>query len=305
MRTPHTSAAVLLAASLALAGCGGAADSGASADHGGKGPAAREAATGPGWAPPTAAGSGGAPAAPGAPASRKPAAAPQHVVRTAELSMEVRDATAALATARTAVQNAGGHVDDESTRRVDDERMTSRIVLRVPQAAYDRVLRELAGGGKLLSRTADARDVTDQVVDVESRIASQRASVARVRELMDRATRLSDVVTLEGELSSRQAALESLLAQQASLKDRTALATVTLLLSEPGKRAVEREEDDPDVLDALGGGWQALVTTATWVGIALAALAPWAAVALVGYVVWRWLVRPRWPKRSGSDTAGT
>ncbi|RST19959.1 DUF4349 domain-containing protein, partial [Streptomyces sp. WAC04770] len=38
---------------------------------------------------------------------------------------------------------------------------------------------------------------------------------ARVRELMDKAEKLSDVVTLEGELSSRQADLESLLAQQA------------------------------------------------------------------------------------------
>ena len=50
---------------------------------------------------------------------------------------------------------------------------------------------------------------------------------------MDKAEKLTDVVALEGELSSRQADLESLLAQQASLKDRTTLATVTLELSEP------------------------------------------------------------------------
>ena len=67
---------------------------------------------------------------------------------------------------------------------------------------------------------------------MESRIKTQRASVARIRELMDQATKLSDVVTLEGELSSRQADLESLLAQQTSLKDRTSLATITLSLSE-------------------------------------------------------------------------
>ncbi len=67
---------------------------------------------------------------------------------------------------------------------------------------------------------------------MESRIKSQRASVARVRELMDRADKLSDVVTLEGELSGRQAELEALLARQASLKDRTSLATITLSLSE-------------------------------------------------------------------------
>ncbi len=102
----------------------------------------------------------------------------------------------------------------------------------MPTEKYDEVLTSLQGAGKLLDRTARAEDVTDQVVDVESRIRSQRASVARVRELMDRATRLSDVVALEGELSSREADLEALLARQASLKDRTSLATITLSLSE-------------------------------------------------------------------------
>ena len=70
---------------------------------------------------------------------------------------------------------------------------------------------------------------------------------------MDQATKLSDVVTLEGELSSRQADLESLLAQQASLKDRTTLATITLdaLGAAEKPEAAEKEDDGPGFLDAL------------------------------------------------------
>jgi hypothetical protein len=169
-------------------------------------------------------------------------------------------------------------------------------VLRVPVDHYDDVLADLQGAGKLLDRTAKAEDVTDQVVDVESRIKSQRASVARVRELMDQATRLSDVVELEGELSTREADLESLLAQQASLKDRTSLATITLSLSEtPVKTAAK--DDDPGFLDALAGGWGAFVTMLRWLAVALGAVLPFAAVAALIVLAWLRLVRPRLPRR--------
>ncbi|MEU6882388.1 DUF4349 domain-containing protein [Streptomyces sp. NPDC046712] len=304
MRGARGAAVALLAVSLALTGCaGGASDSGADS----KGAAAERPADGGaadrGYESDTASG-----ADKGAAAPQKPAdvARQQHIIRTAELSVEVADATKALATARRVVEGAGGQVANESTDRVDDTHMTSRIVLRVPQERYASVLEELAGTGRLLSRKADAKDVTEQVVDVESRIATQRASVARVRALMDRAEKLSDVVTLEGELSRRQADLESLLAQQASLKDRTTLATITLELTEKEKAAPSDGEDRPGFLEALAGGWNALVTALTWVVVVLAAVAPWLATVLVLYLVWRLLVRPRLPRRAdgGRPAAG-
>lgn len=217
----------------------------------------------------------------------KPGAAGTHVIRTTELSVEVRSAPKAAAAARSAVEASGGLVATETTERIDDEHETSHLVLRVPQDSYPEVLRELTGSGKLLSRSSNAKDVTDQVVDVESRIATQRASVTRVRELMDKAEKLTDVVTLEGELSSRQADLESLLAQQASLKDRTSLATITLDLTEPDAPRKDGKDDDPGFLDALGGGWDAFVTMFRWIAVAIGAAAPFLATAALVLLVWR------------------
>lgn len=239
------------------------------------------------------AGSGAAQTRPKEPASL----VGSHVIRTADLKVEVKDAPKALAAARRTAADAGGHVANESTERIDDTHVTSRVVLRVPQEKYEAVLSELAGAGKLISRKADAKDVTDQVVDVESRTATQRASVNRVRALMDRATKLSDVVALEGQLSSREAQLESLLAQRAALRDRTTLATITLSLSESEESGKESQDDGPGFLDALGGGWNALVATARWIGVAIGAVAPFAAVLATLYALWRWVVRPRLPRR--------
>ncbi|CAM5517354.1 Lipoprotein OS=Streptomyces fumanus OX=67302 GN=GCM10018772_39580 PE=4 SV=1 [Streptomyces fumanus] len=236
-------AGLLLAAALALTGCSAADDSGADgADKAAGARADSQADSGAGSGAGYEEGKGGA--ADDGKASAPPKLTPDHVIHTASLTVEVENVPKALARARAATESAGGYVGEESTARDEEGAEYTEVVLRVPVDAYDKVLAGLEGTGRLVERNAEARDVTDQVVDVDSRVKTQRASVARIRELMDRATKLSDVVTLEGELSSRQAELESLLARQASLKDRTDLATITLSLSE---RPAGRDDgsDDP------------------------------------------------------------
>ncbi|MFJ6074138.1 DUF4349 domain-containing protein [Streptomyces sp. NPDC093065] len=298
-------AGLLLVTALALTGCN-ASDGGS--DAGGKAAAPQRDSQAEGSkaegsqadGKPGAAGEAGEAGADGAGASAPPKIAPAHIIRTVSLSVQVKDTSKALDAARTATENAGGYVGDENTTRDTEGHEQTQVTLRVPVERYEDVLDKLEGAGKLLQRNATAEDVTDQVVDVESRVKSQRASVARVRELMDRATELDDVVTLEGELSTRQAELEALLARQASLKDRTSLATVTLSLTEtPAKPAEKKEEEDgdPGFTDALAGGWNAFVTMLRWVAVVLGALLPFAAVAALLGLLWLRVVRPRLPRR--------
>jgi hypothetical protein len=296
VRPARTLAGVLLAAALALTGCSGGAD-----DSGGGSAAGDKAA-----AAPDGRGAQGAEAAGGTSADRRTAPVPDtpYIIRTASLTVRVKEVPKALEQARTVAESAGGYVGRESTSRDTEGRERTRLVLRVPADSYDEVLADLEGAGKLLERTAQAEDVTEQVVDVESRIRTQRASVARIRELMDRASRLSDVVELEGELSTRQADLEALLARQASLKDRTSLATITLSLTEgPVRRAAE--DDDPGFGDAVSGGWDAFLTTLRWIALVLGAVLPFLAALAALALLWLRVIRPRLPRRSERPAAMT
>ncbi|MFL4907699.1 DUF4349 domain-containing protein [Streptomyces sp. MMS24-I2-30] len=310
MRTPHSARplpallGILLAATLALTGCGASDTASSSAD---------KAAAAGSVAERDAAGGGGSGAAgrsdaaertDAAGATEAPRPGVGHIIRTAALTVRVKSVPKALAQARAAVEDAGGFVGQESTSRDDRGHESTRVVLRVPTDAYEEVLARLQGSGELIRRTARAEDVTDQVVDVTSRIASQRASVSRIRDLMDRADKLSDVVTLEGELSSREADLEALLAQQASLKDRTSLATVTLTLSEA---PVEKDGkgDGPGFGDAVSGGWHVFVTVLRWIALALGAALPFVAVAALLVLGWLRAVRPRLSRRTAQAPVTT
>lgn len=288
-RTTSAVVAALLAGSVVISGCGAAGeDVGASADSVSEQRApqdrgvTRDEAGGQSERE-SSEGSGAVGASDTADTAK---AAERHVIRTAELTVETENVQDGLDEARTAVTTAGGYVEQEYTDRGADGEERSRVTFKVPPEEYQEVLDTLVGIGDLVRREASAKDVTGEVVDVESRIRTQRASVARVRELMDDATQLSDVVTLESELSSRQADLEALQARLESLESRSGMATVTLELVTPHAATVD-DEEDTTVGGAVADGWDAFVTMLKWIAIAVGSSLPFVAALALVYGAWR------------------
>jgi hypothetical protein len=240
------------------------------------------------------------------PAAGKPSAVVKaRLIRTAQVTMEVSgQLNVAVAQVKLVAKQFGGHVDSETTGLADtaEQKSTgekedgdgtvrlaqageSLIVLRVPEPKLDDAITAVtsASGGKVLSQTSSTQDVTSDITDLNSRIASQRASLNRIRALMARATSLQDIVTLEAELSRRQADLESLESRLATLSDRADLSTLTVLLRTPTARA-KPGKPETGFLAGLESGWRALQTSTSVVLTLLGAILPITVVAvLIGW----------------------
>jgi Domain of unknown function (DUF4349) len=99
-------------------------------------------------------------------------------------------------------------------------------VLAVPPEELAVVVDNLDDFGTLVAFDQLAEDVTEQLIDLDSRIDNTRASVARVRLLLAQATDIQGIVRLESELTDRE--IEKLLASQRLLEERVAMSTLTL-----------------------------------------------------------------------------
>jgi hypothetical protein len=211
------------------------------------------------------------------------------IIQRAALTVRTRHVAEALAKAQAVVDASGGFVADERTEA--DKRGNARfstLTVRVPEDEFDSVLSDLGALGTLEQQTRSAQDVTAEVVDVDSRVASAQASIKRIRLLLGRAQDLGDVISLESELSTRQADLEALEAQRAFYADQTAFATINLTLVAAGRASPPSpDEDDAGFLAGLQAGWQALVGFLTGLATGLGAVLPFALLAaLVGVPVW-------------------
>jgi hypothetical protein len=176
------------------------------------------------------------------------------VVRTGTMRLTVDDVEATATDVRRLAADASGFVADEQVRARDDE---VDITVRVPADRFDDVRGAIGDLGDVAEQNVEAQDVTAEVVDVESRIASLRASVVRVRGLLSQSGDVAQLALVEGELARREAELEALLGQQRVLRDQVDLATLTVHMSE--EDAPSPSDDAPRFADGLRRGWVAAV----------------------------------------------
>ena len=211
--------------------------------------------------------------------------APRQVIHHVDVTVAVDDVARAAQRAATLARTSGGFVADEST----DGDESATLTLRVPSEGHTEVVGQLEQLGDVRERHRSAEDVTEDVVDVEARIASQRRSIDRIRVLLDQASDIDDVVRIESELAQREAELDSLLQRQEELSGLTALATVTVTFVSTGE-----DKADLGFLTGLRGGWDAFVEAAKVATAIIGAILPFAiAASVIGLPFWIGLRRHR------------
>jgi len=231
-----------------------------------------------------------------------PDAAPQEamekaVISTGNVQLHSNDVEKAAFDVQALVDEYGGEVTDRETNTDDKgEVRMARLVLRIPAKDFQAAFTDLEKVADLTKSTSTSEDVTTQVIDNKVRIRAQRRSLRRVEVLLDRALSIRDIVSIEAQLTRRQANLDSLEQQQAYLQDQTTLSTITVNIQrtpdEPDKK--EKKDDDAGFLSGLDAGWTALVVFGTGLATLTGALLPWAVVLLVlGGPLWLLLRRLR------------
>lgn len=219
-----------------------------------------------------------------------PIQAGRSIIATAEVTIEVDDARAAAAQANDVAAATGGFLAQQEARPADG---VVTLTLRVPTEEFQGALGRLEALGDVLEQRVDTEDVTEQVVDLESRIASARVSVGRVRELLQGSGDVVQLATVEGELARREADLESLLGRQRVLDDQVDLATIRLDLREP--EATDEPEDEalPGFFGGLRRGWDGFLTAASVLVTGLGYSLPFLVVAAIAGAVWLRVRRQR------------
>jgi len=225
------------------------------------------------------------------------------IVRTGQLDLEVAVLDDALGAAEKAVAAAGGYVA-ASMRQGDGERAGASVTYRIPADGWEATLAALrAIGTKVLAEQTASEEVTSQVVDLGARLVNLRTTEAALQAIMAKATKISDILEVQAQLTGVRGEIEQLTAQKQALEKQAALATLTVGFALPPVVAVTqvREGWDPaaDVDRAaatLVGLGQGVASAAIWAAIVVAPLALVLGLA-IGLA---WLVARRLRPRSTS-----
>jgi Domain of unknown function (DUF4349) len=161
------------------------------------------------------------------------------IIRNANLTVEV---TSPGDSQRKVVSIAESHqgfvVTSESTQRPSEDRnkpeITINLVVRVPANQFNAVMEEIrAVGARVVQEKVTGQDVTEEFMDLEARIKNQKALESQFLEIMKRAGKVDDALSVQRELAEVRTEIEKLEGRRRFLENQSSLSTINVTLQPP------------------------------------------------------------------------
>lgn len=167
------------------------------------------------------------------------------IIWNADISLVVEDTQAAVDEVQALARRLGGYATYLNSWLAGEE-LHAQITIRIPAEQFEPAmsqLRELAI--EVTQENAFSEDVTDEYVDLESRLRHLEAKEAQLLTFLDQAEDTEAVLAVYEQLSQTQGEIEQVKGRMTYLQKLSAMATITVNLSP--------EESEPPVIEE---GWR-------------------------------------------------
>ena len=177
---------------------------------------------------------------------------PEALVVEGSISLEVDEISDLVPALRAQVEAAGGRVVEENVSG-GERSWTAHLKLRLPPGKVEDVAIFLAKRGEITSKNIAATDVSKQLFDQELALKNLRTTLDRLTQLMGAGGHeVQQVLQIEQEMTRIRGQIEQLEGDSRFLKDRVALATLTISISRrEGAVMVAKAKAYPGVRGAM------------------------------------------------------
>jgi predicted lipid-binding transport protein (Tim44 family) len=205
------------------------------------------------------------------------------IIKNGEMTLLVADTDRALDQATSVAVDTGGYIVASRTW-LEDGFKHAQLTMGVPVDQFEVAQRRLRGlAVQVLNDTASGQDVSDEFVDLQSRLNNQEATAARIRDFLKDAKTVEEALQVNAQLTEVENEIERIKGRMNYLKDRAAFSTlvVTLNPQRPTPTPTSTPTPTPTPTPAywqpgktveaagntLGGLLRGLIDAVIWLGI--------------------------------------
>ncbi|MBC8030560.1 MAG: DUF4349 domain-containing protein [Pyrinomonadaceae bacterium] len=179
------------------------------------------------------------------------------IIRDGNLRLEVTAPADAQRKVTSIAESAGGFVVTSEAKRHENadtsrQALEVTLVVRVPALQFGPVMDQIrAIGTHVVQEKITGQDVTEEFIDLEARIKTQKALEGQFLEIMKRASKVEDALEVQRQIAEVRTEIEKLEGRKRFLGNRASLSTITVTLHEPNAIVVSSSSFGRSVKEAV------------------------------------------------------
>ena len=187
------------------------------------------------------------------------------IIRTGDMSLVVADVMQARDGVAQLAVSLNGYV---VSSRIwgEEQEMRGQISIRVPDEQFEPALtklRELAI--RVNSESTDSQDVTEEYIDLEARLKNAEATESQYLTLLDRATKVEDILNIYDSLSRVRTEIEQIKGRMQYLERTTSMSYISVRL-EPEATARPLARAGWSMLEEFKSAIRGIAVFGQWLG---------------------------------------
>lgn len=159
------------------------------------------------------------------------------IVRNGKLTLQSPDPFEAQVKITSIAESRGGFVvtsKRSSADRLAGEKESVEMTIRVPAENFEQAVSEIRKtADRVVVEEITGDDVTEEFVDLEARLRTERALEAQFLEIMKRANTVEDALKVQEDLSRVRGEIERIEGRIRYLENQSALSTITIIIQTP------------------------------------------------------------------------
>lgn len=167
------------------------------------------------------------------------------LIYNANLRVEVKDFNTTRKQIEELITTMNGYIVQSNSYNQNLNQMNGSMTIRIPQEHFEHFLLAVESLDiKVIERNVSGNDVTEEYIDLQSRLKAKVAVETRLLEFMNKAKETKDLLAISNDLSSVQEEIERLKGRMKYLENHVSLSTVSITMIENKVVVPEIEKDE-------------------------------------------------------------
>jgi hypothetical protein len=219
------------------------------------------------------------------------------IIKDGDISIKTNDINASKKGIDNLLKKLNAYYESEKLQN-DDQTISYFLKIRVPSDNFEKLIISIENGkDEILSKSIQAKDVTEEYIDIESRLTNKREYLKRYKELLSKALTVKDIIAIEENIRILQEEIESKEGRLKYLNDQVLFSTLDINLYKEKEFVYKPQPQDKfseRVKKSLSNGWKSVVEFVLWT----ITIWPYIILLLIAFFVIKRIIKKRKSKQS-------